>query len=67
MSYEITPDMRETNYEMCHSCRYGWGSYGEAFCQYILITDEKRECPVGWCNKYEPLVGRKGVIPPEWY
>lgn len=57
---KITEDMKQITQDDCKHCRYGTFMSGAGFnfgdswaCYYIAITGHSRECPNGWCNKYE--------------
>lgn len=53
--------MVKTSTKYCRKCRYSWKhSNTEIICGYIVETKMRRGCPVGMCDKYEP-VGRKRV------
>lgn len=41
--------------ERCKKCKYkGEVLFGELCCDYILITNKKRDCPAGdKCDKFE--------------
>ena len=53
---QVTEDMIQVDKKKCRSCIHLWiqGASGVTACQYVLNTGQRRECPVGWCNKFEP-------------
>ena len=59
---QVTEDMIQVDKKKCRSCIHSWKNYAssEMACQYVVNTGHSRECPVGWCNKFEPRKrGRK--------
>lgn len=56
--------MDKTSSRYCQKCKYRVSdrSYG-SICQYIVMTHKRRDCPVGWCDKFEPIeeLGKKGA------
>lgn len=62
----ITKDMIPVSMDKeCNSCVYGPEHHKNApnrwdSCNYILMTGKRRNCPVGYCDKYEKRTkGRK--------
>ena len=56
--------MIKTNQKICKSCKYHYGGDNAiTICDYLLKTGKRRNCPVGVCDKYEPIVGGKEKIP----
>lgn len=63
--------MVDTSYELCLSCVHNYGKAGALIpfnglsqttliaCKYILDTGERRNCPVGKCDKYKAKKKRK--------
>ena len=49
-------EMIKTSLKVCRNCKYGLynGTNGGVSCNYILITLQSRNCPVGQCDKYQP-------------
>lgn len=49
----------KTSLELCKTCRYVWkcrdGSSKDIACNYFLDTGKRRECPVGYCDKYDKI------------
>lgn len=46
--------MVKTTPKMCKSCKYHCHSYSTlVYCDYYLITGNRRGCEVGECDKYE--------------
>lgn len=47
--------MRKADQKLCRSCKYGTvlSSGTRVVCDYYGKTGQRRECPVGSCDKYE--------------
>lgn len=58
-------ELIKTNKKICHSCRYGGGhlDYRNELCSYLEKTGNRRSCPVGVCDKYEPIEGKRRISP----
>jgi hypothetical protein len=41
-------EMHETSIEYCKKCAY----QGNRSCDYLIMTKERRNCPVGYCDKF---------------
>lgn len=53
---KIPEGARRTSTKLCKSCRYsGKLSTTQICCEYILIEKKRRGCPLGWCDKYQPI------------
>ena len=52
--------MIEATHKVCRSCKYHGALNGvsQINCDYFLTTGNKRLCPVGLCDKYEPGKGQ---------
>jgi len=52
--------MRKTSHAYCVTCKYHFGGdsrchQSQIGCEYILKTGKRRNCPIGKCDKYEPI------------
>ena len=57
---QIPDGAKKTNARLCQRCRYKVELSGSTpYCDYLHKTGERRNCPVGWCDKYEPRNKRK--------
>lgn len=56
-------EMKKTSPEYCKKCIYSYSttSIGTTVCNYLNDTDKLRNCPVGWCDKFEGRKGNKRV------
>ena len=48
--------LKRTTKRMCKACMYHCmiGSNGMAYyCYYIVYTGERRDCPIGYCDKFK--------------
>lgn len=62
---ENVRNFRKTSQRLCKSCKYHIAmSAGMNYtaCYYIVRTQQSRDCPIGWCDKYQK--GKAG--PEEW-
>ena len=48
-------EMHKTSYEYCKNCKYVKRNEGiiKHCCGYLLLTNKRRGCPIGWCDKKE--------------
>lgn len=50
----------KTTQDICKKCKYHYGGDNALIiCDYLEKTGNRRNCPVGVCNKFEPI-HRKG-------
>lgn len=61
--------MKKTSKEYCMDCKYHFGgetsgSKSRVCCVYILKTGERRNCPVGFCDKFEKCEGKEQKVIP---
>lgn len=53
-------EMKKTSGAYCKKCRYsshtGWGMY---MCMYFDETGQRRNCEIGYCDKFERYKGRE--------
>lgn len=53
---ENVRSFRKTSQRLCKSCKYHIAfSAGMKYtaCYYIVRTQQRRDCPIGWCDKYK--------------
>lgn len=56
-------EMQRTSQQLCRSCRFSMPISGIAYaCDYLCMTKTRRNCPIGWCDKYEPRKRKKVVM-----
>ena len=49
-------NMVKTTKAMCRKCKHSTNvstTIAEPVCNYILDTKQRRDCPLGYCDKYE--------------
>lgn len=53
-------EMIEATFKVCKKCKWHGSLNGvqQVNCDYFLTTGKHRECPVGYCDKYEPGKGQ---------
>ena len=53
--------MVRTSKSFCRQCRFGidMGGQTRVDCNYYLDTGQRRNCEVGWCDKYQPRKRKK--------
>lgn len=51
----------KTNKDICKKCKYHFGADGGGIlcCDYLEMTGKRRNCPVGFCDKFEPIIGKR--------
>lgn len=57
----MTQKMVRTSNSFCRQCAYGidMGGKTRVDCNYYLDTGKRRNCDVGWCDKYQPRKRKK--------
>lgn len=50
----IPEGAKRTSKKYCKSCRFSAPTASNVVCDYLCITKQRRNCPVGWCDKKEP-------------
>ena len=58
-------NFRKTSQRLCKSCKYHIAfSAGMKYtaCYYIVRTQQSRDCPIGWCDKYEKGIPKTGEV-----
>ena len=57
MAQKKNSTMEKTTKAMCRKCTHCWsqaaGEYS-VMCHYVLDTGKRRNCPIGYCDKFEP-------------
>ena len=53
---QIPHDAVRVDKAMCKKCKYGktFVSGNTWYCDYLLMKKQRKGCPYGWCNKFEP-------------
>lgn len=53
-------EMQKTSFKLCKSCRFAMRLNERSFaCGYLEKAHARRNCPVGWCDKYEREKSKK--------
>ena len=57
--------MKKTTTKYCLDCKFAFYGGSVVCCDYFEKTGNRRNCPVGYCDKYEKYDGtrRRNVIP----
>ena len=61
-------EMHKTSPAYCGKCKYSYGGgYFNTICDRYLVLGigNRRGCPVGWCDKFEPKTKKykaKGIL-----
>lgn len=57
----MSQQMVRTSRSFCRQCRFGmdYGGRTAVYCNYLEMTGKLRDCPVGWCDKYQPRKRKK--------
>lgn len=59
---DVMAEMQKTNKELCRGCIYSIIISGSRYaCDYMDKAKQRRNCPVGWCNKYEPKIKKRKI------
>ena len=48
-------EMIKTTIHVCKKCRFSeWSNSANVTCGYFSTMNKRRNCAVGWCDKYQP-------------